>query len=84
MEIEVFDLMQPSDRRYLPNYPEDKFFSVDKCYEFAYKTSTSGIWPNAIHFTTNPMQYVGRYVRSNRWGHGDESGGAEVFNNNGT
>ena len=84
MEIEVFRLMEPSSRRDLPNYPEDKFFSVDKCYEFAYKTSTSGRWPNARHFTTNPMQYVGRYVRSNRWGYGDNGGGAEVFNNNGT
>jgi hypothetical protein len=84
MEIEVFRLMEPSARRDFPNYPENKFFSVDKCYEYALYTRRSGSWPNERHFTTHPMQYVGRYVRSSRWGYGDNRGGAEVFNNNGT
>jgi hypothetical protein len=54
-------------------------FSKDKDYEFALKTRTEGLWPQERHFTTNPLQYVGRYDRSERWGWGDGSGGAEIF-----
>jgi hypothetical protein len=67
MEIEVFRLLEPSVRTSYPNYyPEDQIFSVDKCYEFAYYTRSSGRYPNEKYFTTNPMQYVGRYVNSPR------------------
>ena len=83
MEIEVFRLIEPSARSGLPNYSDDKFFSVDKCYEHALYTRTIGPWQNQKYFTTNPMQYVGKYVRSVRWGIRDGSGGDEIFNNNG-
>ncbi len=85
MEIEVFRLREPSARTgLLRNYPDRAFFSVNKCYEFAKYTRKSGRWPNEKYYTTRPMQYVGKYVRSERWGNGDDGGGADVFNNNGT
>lgn len=73
--------MESSVRTRYPNsYSEHQIFSVDKCYEFAYYTRSL----NGRYFMTNPMQYVGRYVNSPRWGYGDNGGGTEVFNNNGT
>ena len=55
-------------------------FSKEKEYFFALKTRSEGKWPKQKHYTTNPLQYVGKYVRSERWGYGDGSGGAEIFN----
>ena len=36
------------------------------------------------YFSTNQPVYVGRFVRSERWGHGDGGGAADIFNDNGT
>lgn len=59
-------------------------FDKNKNYEFAFRTKTTGLWPNERHFTTNPLTFLGKYVRSERWGgSGDGSSGAEVFDNNG-
>jgi len=84
METEVFRLMEPSDKHNPLNYPANKIFSINKCYEYALYTKSSGRWPDERYFTTNPMQYVGRYVRSTRWGYNDNSTEDVVFNNNGT
>lgn len=59
-------------------------FDKNKNYEFALRTRTIGLWPNEQHFTTNQMKFLGKYVRSERWGGwGDGSSGAEIFDNNG-
>ena len=39
-------------------------FEKDKCYEYALNTRTEGIWPNERYFTTNPLQYVGKHIRT--------------------
>ena len=52
-------------------------FDKEKCYEFA--LSTRNDWRNNKYYTTNPLQYIGKYVSSERWGSGDGSGGAENF-----
>lgn len=58
-------------------------FDTNTCYEFALKTRTVGTWPNEKHYTTNKLQYLGIHIRSERWGYGDGSGGAENFDNDG-
>jgi hypothetical protein len=60
-------------------------YDTEKCYFFALKTKTVGFWPNEKHYTTNPLQYVGRYVRTVHsggiWGDGRSS--TYIFDNNG-
>jgi hypothetical protein len=60
-------------------------FDTEKYYFFAQKTKTVGFWPNEKHYTTNPLQYVGRYVRTVHsggiWGDGRSS--TYIFDNNG-
>jgi hypothetical protein len=68
METEVFRLIT---------------FDTTKCYSFALKTRTEGKWPHEKHFTTNPLQYLGYYKSSARWGYGDQSGGSETFEHDG-
>ena len=58
-------------------------FDKDKCYEFALYTIVEGKWPNQRYYTTNPLQYLGKWKNSERWGQGDGGGGAENFDNNG-
>lgn len=59
-------------------------FNTNKQYEFAFYTQRTGKWPDERYFTTNPLKFLGNYVRSERWGGwGDGSSGAEVFNNDG-
>jgi len=58
-------------------------FDNNKCYEFALETRTEGNWSNKRYYTTNSLQYLGKYIESERWGYGDGSGGAENFNDNG-
>jgi hypothetical protein len=58
-------------------------FDENKCYEFALKTRSQGRWPNEKHYTTNPLQYLGRYTHSEEWGYHDNHGGAEYFDDNG-
>ena len=54
-------------------------FLPDKRYEFAHRTSVEGLWPNERYFTTNVPLYLGKHIRSERWGYGDGGGGAEHF-----
>lgn len=54
-------------------------FDPTKFYAFAYYTRRSGRYPNERYYTTNPLQYLGKHVNSERWGCGDGSGGAEYF-----
>lgn len=53
-------------------------------YAFALKTRTDGVWPNEKHYTTHNLQYIGKHVKSARWGYHDNSDGSETFDNNGT
>lgn len=54
-------------------------FDTNKCYAFASETKTVGKWPNQKYYATKPLQYVGAYMYSERWGNGDSRGGAENF-----
>jgi hypothetical protein len=68
MEVEVFRLTT---------------FNKEKTYLFALKTRSEGSYPNQKYYTTNPLQLVGKYISSARWGYGDNGGGSEKFDNNG-
>jgi hypothetical protein len=59
-------------------------FKPDKCYEFALYTRIEGKGLTQKYFTTNKLQYLGKWTKSERWGYGDDSGGAEHFDENGT
>ena len=59
-------------------------FDKNKCYAFALKTRTVGFYPNDKHYTKNKLQYLGKHTHSESWGYGDNHGGAENFDNNGT
>ena len=57
-------------------------FDKNKCYGFALYTKKIGGWPNERYYTKNPIQYLGKYIRSERWGGGgDGAQAAEIFNN---
>jgi len=59
-------------------------FDPTKTYQFAFYTFRQGVWPNEKYFTTEPLKFLGNYIRSERWGGtGDGSSGAEIFNDNG-
>ena len=68
MEVEVFRISE---------------FSKEANYAFALKTKTQGVYPNAKHYTMNPLLYLGKHVSSARWGYHDNAGGSETFDNNG-
>ena len=68
-EIEVFRIIK---------------FDKDKTYSFAFFTRSVGVYPEIVrYYTTNKLQFLGKYVKSERWGFHDGSGGAEYFDNNG-
>ena len=58
--------------------------TFDGNYAFALKTRTDGVWPNQKYYTTHDLQYLGKHVKSERWGYSDNTGGSETFDNNGT
>jgi len=60
-------------------------FEKDKCYEFALNTRTEGISPNQRYFTTNPLQYVGKHIRTirNSYPWKDDYYITEIFDDNG-
>jgi len=58
-------------------------FEEDVVYAFAMKTRTKGKWPNEKYYTTSELQVVGKHIGSKRWGYGDNSGGSEMFEDNG-
>ena len=68
METEVFRIVE---------------FNATQTYSFALKTRSEGKWPNVKHYSTHPLQYLGKYTHSERWGYGDNGGGAENFDDHG-
>jgi hypothetical protein len=46
-------------------------FQPNKCYAFALSTKTTGSWPNERFFTTDPLRYLGKYMRRESQGSGD-------------
>ena len=56
-------------------------FDENKCYGFALWTTTTGSHSssNKKYFTTNPIQYLGKWKYQERWGGRDQAGGAENF-----
>jgi hypothetical protein len=54
-------------------------FDKEKCYAFALYTRKEGSWPNELYYTTNEVKYLGKYTHSERWGYGENRGGAENF-----
>ena len=59
-------------------------FNKNKNYSFALYTRKKGIYPDKeYYYTTNQLQFLGKYIKSERWGWHDGSGGAEYFDNNG-
>jgi len=54
-------------------------FETGTSYFFAIYTRREGKHPNEKYFTSNELEYVGEYIRSERWGYGDGGGGAEIF-----
>jgi len=58
-------------------------FDKNKVYDYALYTRSVNPWPNTKYYTTNKLQYVGKYLRTESWGMGDASGCASYFDNNG-
>jgi hypothetical protein len=59
-------------------------FDKNKNYSFALYTSSIGIYPEKVrYYTTNKLQFLGKYIKSERWGWHDGRGGAEYFDNSG-
>jgi hypothetical protein len=50
-----------------------------KCYYTAEWTKRVGRWPNEKYFTTNPLTYVGEYLRTERYGMGDGGRAIDFF-----
>ena len=67
-EVEVFRLSESE-------------FNTNKCYEYALKTRTQGIYPNEKYYTTNNLQYLGKYIKSESFGYGDGGSYFEYFEN---
>jgi len=59
-------------------------FNQNDCYEYALYTRREGRYPNEKYYTTNPLQYLGKFTHNEEWGYGDQHGGAHNFNDNGT
>jgi hypothetical protein len=54
-------------------------FDKTKCYAFALYSRKEGEWPNERYYTSHPLQYLGKHVRSEEWSSGHHHGGAEIF-----
>ena len=39
----------------------------------------SGRWPDEVHYATTPITYLGKYVKQERYGHGDGGTAFELF-----
>jgi hypothetical protein len=71
-ETEVFKLYS--------NWEPPENFDKTKCYAYAHYTRKEGTGPyNYKYFTTRPLEYLGKHVRSEKW----QEGGAEIFIHNG-
>ena len=58
---------------------------VGKYYETAVYTRKTGSWSNADerYYTTNPLLYVGKFVKTIQYGYGDNVTSTGIFDNNG-
>lgn len=56
-------------------------FDTCACYEYTDETTCEGKWPDLKYYSTKPLQYLGHYTHSERWGVGENRGGAENFVN---
>ena len=54
-----------------------------KYYETAEYTRRKGRWPNVVYYTTNKMQYVGKFVKHLQFGYHDSAIHIDIFDNNG-
>jgi hypothetical protein len=55
---------------------------VGHCYEYAEATRKQGKYPNERYFTTNPLRYVGEFIRSVRGGNSEYGGFCAYFLDN--
>lgn len=76
-EYQVYRMLHP-DFQYGKNH-----FNYEDSYICARYTRESGSWPNEKYYTTERPRYVGRYVRREEFGYGDQSGGTDYFDING-
>jgi len=59
-------------------------FDPTKNYAFALYKKQIGTWPDEHYYTTKgELQYLGKWIKQERWGYGDGGGGAEYFDDNG-
>lgn len=59
-------------------------FDKNKNYSFALSTKKVGFYPEKVrYYTTNKLQFLGKYIKTERWGWHDGGGSAEYFDNNG-
>ena len=56
---------------------------LGKCYSTAEYTIKVGSYPNERYFTTYELRYVGRYLRTERYGSGDGMTATSFFDVNG-
>jgi hypothetical protein len=58
---------------------------VGKYYEYAECTEKIGSYSenNDKYFTTNPLRYVGKYIKHERYGWGDNADHFAIFDNKG-
>jgi len=54
----------------------------EKCYEYAESTRSQGRWPNERRFTNVKPQYVGRLIRFETGGYGDNGWRRDYFQDN--
>jgi hypothetical protein len=54
----------------------------EKCYEYAESTRTEGIWPKERRFTNVQPLYVGRLIRFETGGYGDNGWRRDYFQDN--
>jgi len=54
----------------------------EKCYEYAESTRTEGYWPNQRRFTNVKPLYVGRLIRFETGGYGDNAWRKDYFKDN--
>ena len=76
-EYQVYRMLHP-DSKYGKNH-----FNYQDSYICARYTRESGSWPNEKYYTTERPRYVGRYVRREEFGYGDQGGRTDYFDING-
>lgn len=54
---------------------------VGKSYEYAECTRKEGKWPNVRCFTTNPLKFVGKFIKHESYGYHDNAQHWDIFEN---